>query len=71
MKMLFKKKIYRACEYCKFGTAFSEDQILCPKRGVKPTTGKCGKFSYDPCKRIPKRAKAMDFNKYNDQDYSL
>jgi hypothetical protein len=32
---------------------------------------KCLKFKYDPCKRIPPKPKALDFTKYDQEDYSL
>ena len=69
--MLFRKKINKACTYCLYGTQIDEEQVLCIKKGVVPFDGKCHKFCYDPCKRIPHKAKALDFSKYNDQDYSL
>ena len=69
--MLFRKKIEKSCSYCTYGTKLDDDQILCSKKGVVSLTGKCRKFSYDPCKRIPPKAKALNFQKYNDDDFSL
>ncbi len=69
--MLFRKKIQRSCEYCANGTKIDCDQILCTKRGVVTETDKCRKFSYAPCKRIPSKPKALDFRKYDEQDFSL
>lgn len=69
--MLFRKKIKRSCAYCARGTKFSEDQILCAKYGVVSHTYACGRFQYDPCKRVPAKAKALDFRKYDEEDYSL
>ena len=69
--MLFRKKIEKYCSYCQHGTCISDNQVLCIKRGVMPINGKCRKFVYDPCKRIPSKQKALDFNKYDDVDYSL
>ncbi len=69
--MLFRKKIAKACTYCQFGTKIDDEQVLCIKKGVVPINGKCRKFTYDPCKRVPLKAKAIDFAKYNDEDYSL
>lgn len=68
---MFRKKIERSCSYCAYGTKIDSEQVLCIKKGVVSTDGKCRKFDYDPCKRIPPKAKAMDFSKYEDQDYSL
>ena len=69
--MLFRKKIERSCVYCVHGTKLDEEQILCAKKGVCPADGKCLRFRYDPCKRIPRKAKAMDFSKYDNEDFSL
>lgn len=69
--MLFRKKIERSCSYCAFGTKYDDEQILCIKRGVVAVDGSCRKFKYDPCKRIPPKSKALDFEKYDKEDYSL
>ena len=69
--MLFKKKMPRSCLYCEFGTALSDEEILCVKRGVVPADKACRKFRYDPCKRSPVREKAPDFSKYTQEDFSL
>ncbi len=69
--MLFRKEIERSCTYCANGTVIDEEQALCIKRGVVPLCGKCRKFCYDPCKRIPPKPKALDVRKYEDVDYSL
>lgn len=69
--MLFRKNIERSCSYCVFSAKLDENQVLCAKHGVKALDGKCFKFRYDPCKRIPPKAKALDFSRYNQEDYSL
>lgn len=69
--MLFRKKIEHACVYCLRGTQLEEDMILCTKRGLRCPDDKCWRFQYDPCKRIPKKAKPLDFSKYNPEDFSL
>ena len=69
--MLFRKKIDRSCSYCLYGADLDDDKILCSKKGVKTAEDKCRKFKYDPCKRIPPKAKALDFSKYDKEDYSL
>ena len=69
--MLFRKKIQKSCAYCQYGTKLNDEQVLCIKKGVVSADGKCMKFAYDPCKRIPMKQKALDFEKYNDEDYSL
>lgn len=69
--MLFRKKIERSCSYCRFGTVLEDGQVLCSKKGIRSIDDKCMKFKYDPCKRVPLKAKAMDFSKYENEDYSL
>lgn len=71
MIRLFRRKIEPRCEYCARAAALDEDTILCTKKGMKSIDGKCRKFKYDPCKRIPTKAKALDFEKYKEYDYSL
>jgi hypothetical protein len=69
--MLFRKNIERRCSYCIHSTKLDEDQVLCSKMGIQPMDASCRKFSYDPCKRIPVKAKALDFSKYQEEDFSL
>lgn len=69
--MLFRKRMERSCAYCVYGTKLDEDTVLCIKRGTKSIDSKCRKFKYDPCKRVPLKAKALDFSQYESLDYSL
>lgn len=69
--MLFRKKIERSCQYCVHSTDLDEDTVLCAKKGVTDRYGKCRKFTYDPCKRLPTKTKALDFSKFEEYDYSL
>ena len=69
--MLFRKKIHPSCSYCVYSAKLTDGQILCSKRGLVPLDGKCMRFRYDPIKRIPVKPKALDFSKYNSEDFSL
>lgn len=69
--MLFRKRIEKSCQYCSHGARLNDEQILCVKKGVVTATGKCRKFCYDPCKRIPPKPKAKDFSQYDEEDFSL
>jgi hypothetical protein len=69
--MLFRKKIERRCEYCEFATKLDDETMLCIRKGIVMCDGKCLRFLYDPCKRTPVRPKAVDFAKYDSNDYSL
>lgn len=69
--MLFRKKIERSCAYCIHGAHLEGGQILCARKGMRTVEESCWKFRYDPCKRVPKKAKPLDFSKYDNEDYSL
>ena len=69
--MLFRKKIQRSCLYCAHGARISPEQVVCAKRGIVAADGACRKFEYDPLKRVPPRRKALDFQRYDEEDSSL
>ena len=69
--MLFRKKMPRSCTYCQHGTMLNNEEVLCINKGVVCVNRSCRKFAYDPCKRIPPKPKASDFQKYNDEDFLL
>lgn len=69
--MLFRKKMEKSCAYCRYGAQLEDEAILCTKKGLRTQEDKCWRFRYDPCKRIPRKAKALDFSKYDQEDYSL
>ena len=69
--MLFRKHIQKSCSYCRRATRLEDDLILCSKKGVRSPDSKCLRFRYDPIKRMPPKAKALDFSKYDQEDFSL
>ena len=69
--MLFRKKIERCCAYCVFGGKISDEQIICQKCGIVPSSHHCRRFRYDPLKRVPPRPMAQNFEKYKETDFSL
>ncbi len=56
-KKLFEKKKYPPmCGHCVHGRLSPDEQsVLCIKKGIVETDGKCAKYSYDPLKRKPKK----------------
>lgn len=69
---LFRKKIDRACQHCCHAIISSEKYITCiKKKKLMSPDSKCMRFQYDPLKRIPHKAKPLDFSKYEEFDYSL
>ena len=69
--MLFRKNVDRCCSYCQYATKTDEENITCSKAGTVSADHCCWRFRYDPCKRVPKKAKALDVSKYEEYDYSL
>lgn len=69
--MLFRKNMERRCAYCEYGTLLQDEKVCCKRKGVKDAQDSCIFFTYDPTKRVPKKAKAVDFAKYEEYDYSL
>lgn len=69
--MLFRKKISPSCAYCIHGTKLDDGQFLCSRKGPVSIPKRCMTFRYDPVKRIPVKAKALDFSKYDQEDYTL
>lgn len=69
--MLFRKKIERCCAYCQHGADLGDGMILCSKKGLRSQESSCRRFKYDPFKRIPRKAKAIDFSAFEDNDYTL
>ena len=69
--MLFRIKMERSCQYCRFGTQINEEMMLCAKKGIVQPCDDCRKFRYDPFKRVPPKPKALDFSKYEEDDFSL
>ena len=69
--MLFRKDIEPRCAYCSYAAPAEPDTVICRKKGIRLETDKCRKFHYDPLKRVPPRPTQMDFEKYDDRDFSL
>ncbi len=69
--MFFRKRIEKSCAYCAHAAKIDDDQVLCMKRGVVSIERKCRKFDYDPLKRVPLKAKPIDFDKYSEEDFAL
>lgn len=68
--MMF-RKMEKDCSYCQFGAIMKDGTVACTKRGVVSADCRCWSFVYDPLKRIPGKRKALDFKKYDQEDFSL
>ena len=69
--MLFQKKHPPQCAYCKHAAPAEADHLICRRKGPVSPEAHCRSFRYDPLKRVPKAARALDFSKYDDMDFSL
>ena len=71
MKMLFRRDIEPMCEYCRYGTALSRDEIGCVKVGITSPGENCRKFRYDPLKREPEVRAKVDSRRFTQEDFEL
>ena len=69
--MLFRKNIEKRCAYCAKGVPAETGIVLCAKRGIRKENDQCGVFRYDPLKRIPPRPLSPNFERFQDEDFSL
>lgn len=69
--MLFRKKIEKACAYCKHSAPADEGTVICPKKGIMSKNAACGGFCYDPLKRIPEAESGLTLPVPEDADFSL
>ena len=69
--MLFRKRIPRSCQYWMYSAGLDKERLLCTKRGIVSIDHQCRKFRYDPFKRVPPKPRALDFSKYDKDDFSL
>ena len=69
--MFFRKQNDRCCGLCIYAHISDEDTVVCRHKGKRGYEQKCLRFTYDPCKRIPAKAKALDTSKNEEYDYSL
>lgn len=70
-KKLFQEHIEPRCAYCANGAPLEEDHILCAKKGVVRPGDRCGRFQYDPLKRIPPKPATLDTSRLKEEDFRL
>lgn len=70
-KKLFQENIEPRCVYCAKGVPLEEGRILCSKKGVVGGGDRCGRFQYDPLKRVPPKPAALDTSKLSLEDFRL
>ncbi|HCC36010.1 MAG TPA: hypothetical protein DEQ02_10465 [Ruminococcaceae bacterium] len=67
---LFDSDIAPMCQYCLHGRISQSNLgILCVKCGIVDESFSCGKFKYDPLKRVPKAFQSLP--EYTHKDFAL
>ena len=69
--MLFRKKQEPCCSYCEHGCRISNEEVMCRKKGVVSSAGKCRKFRYDALKREPARPSVLKKEGFTEADFTL
>ncbi len=63
---------YMCCRYCKKGAYIPiERKTICSINGIVARDFTCPKFEFDPFRLQVRRARNMDFSKYEKEDYSI
>lgn len=69
-KSILNKDIPKSCNHCFFGKKSTAlNLILCKFRGPVSEENFCGKYKYDPLKRIPKTTNKLPT--FSAEDFSL
>lgn len=68
---LFRKDMDPRCIYCSRGTQLNEREVACLKYGVVPVEYHCGRFRYDPLKRVPPRPTTLNTAGLQEKDFKI
>ena len=69
-KSLFSDCNPPACGYCGSGRPSRDgEKILCPHKGIVEPSFACGRFRYDPLKRVPHRLPALP--RFDKEEFTL
>ena len=69
--MLFRRDIEPRCLYCARGTVISDREVICRRKGVVAAEFHCGRFKYDPFKRVPPRPVKLETSKLSEKDFRI
>ena len=70
-KKLFHESMEPRCAYCSKGAPLEEGRILCAKKGIVRGDSHCGRFQYDPLKRVPPKPAVLNTSKLKAEDFRL
>ena len=68
---LFRKDIEPRCAYCAKGSVINDREVVCARKGVVAVEYHCGRFQYDPLKRVPPRPAQLADSGLRDEDFQL
>lgn len=68
---LFRKDIEPRCAYCEKGSVINEREVVCLRKGVVAVEYHCGRFQYDPFKRVPPRPVKLETSKLSEEDFAI
>ena len=69
--MLFRKDIEPRCIYCAQGSAISDREVACRKRGVTDAAYHCRGFRYDPLRRVPPRPVKLETDRLSAEEFKI
>ncbi len=68
---LFRKDIEPRCAYCAKGSVINDREVVCARTGVVAVEYHCGRFQYDPLKRVPPRPVKLETSKLKAEDFAI
>ncbi len=69
--MLFRKDIEPRCVYCSRGRPINDGEIVCRRYGVVSVDDRCGRFRYDPLRRVPPTPASLKTERLSAADFAL
>jgi len=68
---LYRKNMEPRCAYCARGRVINAQEVACPRKGVVAGEYHCGRFKYDPLKRVPPRPVMLPTGGLTNEDFSI
>ncbi len=68
---LFRKNIEPRCAYCAKGSAISDREVICSRKGIVAAEFHCRGFRYDPLRREPPRPVKLETAKLTEEDFKI
>ncbi|MEG2570119.1 MAG: hypothetical protein RSA70_01660 [Clostridia bacterium] len=69
--MLYNKEITACCAYCAHAVEINHDQSACKRHGVVAKNYHCGRYEYDPTRRVPPESVDVADALFSERDFSI